>query len=128
MQYSIDRSINFIDKTQVDIFIDWFDQKKCFIIDIDWKLTENKNILYKQFSKIIWFPDYFWNNWDAFWDIMTDEDFVNKDLIIIIRNYNKLFFWIKDWYEDQKILAKILLDLIQTELINTKIQIFFFID
>lgn len=128
MKNYIDRSINLIDQDQFKNLIDGLSPENYFLIQINWSDIWNKHLLYKCFGDIVWFPDYFWDNWDAFSDIMADEDFVNKDLIIGIKKYEKLFHNTKDGYEDTKIFARILLDLIQTTFIETKIQIFFIKD
>lgn len=128
MIHYLNRSINLIDTDQLKNLVDWLDKENSFVVGINWSDVWNKHFLYKYFGDIIWFPDYFWDNWDAFWDIITDEDFVNKDLVIVIKSYNELFHETKDGYEDEKIFARILLDLIQTTFIDTKIQIFFIKD
>lgn len=118
------RLITKIDNYWIEEFIKSTDINDTFLVKIDWLNIGVSTDLYKYFSEVIWFPDWFWSNWNAFWDIMTDEDFINKDLIIVIRNYQKLFHETKDGYEDKKIFSRILLDLIQEDSIDAKIQIF----
>lgn len=30
--------------------------------------------LFDRFNEVFWFPDYFWNNWDAFFDVLQALD------------------------------------------------------
>ena len=90
-------------------------------IELDWIFIQDKISLFSKFSQSIWFPEYFWNNWDAFGDVMTDSFFVNKDIIITIKNIDSL---LSSSNEDKRIFSDILLDLINSSLIKTKIQIY----
>lgn len=90
-------------------------------IEIDWKKIKTESDLYKIFSEKIKFPDYFWNNWNAFWDIMTDNYFINKDIIISITNIDNL---LSEDNESNKIFLKDLIYLLSTKFIDVKIQVF----
>ena len=92
-----------------------------FYINIDWEKIKTQDQLYKAFSDVINFPDYFWSNWDAFWDIMTDDYFINKDIIISIKNIDDL---LSQDYESNKIFLETLMWLLSTKFIDVKIQIF----
>lgn len=92
-----------------------------FCINIDWAKVKNISELFECFSNIIWFPDYFWNNWDAFWDIMTDDYFINRDIVIFLKNIDNLLI---DNYEDKKIFLKELVYLLSVKYLEKKVQIF----
>lgn len=92
-----------------------------FIINIDWKKIYTALELYKLFWDIIGFPDYFWNNWNAFWDVMRDDYFITKDIIISIKNIDNL---LNEDYEDKKIFLKDLIDLLSVPYLDKKIQVF----
>lgn len=73
-------------------------------IYIDWKEKNTKNDIFSIFSEKLGFPDYFWNNFDAFWDIMSNKDFeFNWNITIKIIN--------TDFIIDKKIVLNILKDL-----------------
>lgn len=92
-----------------------------FYINIDWGKVKNISELFECFSNIIWFPDYFWNNWDAFWDIITDDYFINRDIVIFLKNIDNLLI---DNYEDKKIFLKELVYLLSVKYLEKKVQIF----
>jgi len=75
--------------------------------------------LYARFSKYIKFPSYFWDNWDAFWDTLTDRDFIYEDMSIYIYDYDQLF----NSPEDKKIFCRIIIDLLNTEYLDISIDI-----
>lgn len=89
------------------------------IIELDWLKILNQDDLYAKFKQSITFPDYFWENWDAFWDIITDEDFMNNDITIYITNYENLF----EDLEDKKIFSRILLDFLCIDYLDINIDI-----
>ena len=73
-------------------------------IYIDWKEKNTKNDIFSIFSEKLGFPDYFWNNFDAFWDIMSNKDFeFSWNITIKIINI--------DFIIDKKIVLNILKDL-----------------
>lgn len=104
-------------------FIDWGDIKMkndYKKIIIDWDNVKNKKDLFNEFKRYITFPDYFWENWDAFWDIITDKYFVNYNIQIHINNYNKLFLR----KEDKKDFLLILINWLDCNYCNYDIEIY----
>ena len=70
--------------------------KKSNICELDWNKIiifwdkiATKFDIFESFSRELNFPDYFWNNWDAFCDMISDVDFVTKDITVIIYAYDK---------------------------------------
>jgi len=62
-------------------------------IYLDWRNIESKETLIEIFYNELWCPQSYWKNWDAFWDTITDNQFwVKSPLVIIIKNYNYLFW------------------------------------
>jgi RNAse (barnase) inhibitor barstar len=110
-----------IKENELNAVIEKTIKHEVFKINIDWEKIKTQDQLYKAFSDTIKFPDYFWNNWDAFWDVMTDDDFINKDLIITIKNMDDL---LSQDYESKKIFLKELIYLLSTNFISVKVQIF----
>lgn len=84
-------------------------------IYIDWKEKNTKNDIFSIFSEKLGFPDYFWNNFDAFWDIMSNKEFkFNWNITIKIININTL--------SDKQIFLDILKDLKKIEGYNIFIK------
>lgn len=46
--------------------------------------VENESELFKLFATQLEFPDYFGENWDAFWDCLCDVSWISKKIINII--------------------------------------------
>ena len=90
------------------------------VICIDWKLIKTKYDLYSIFKKYIKFPEYFAYNWDSFWDIITDEEFINTDIKMEIYNYNEMF----TYQEDRDIFCRMLIDRLYTDLLDVSIFIY----
>jgi RNAse (barnase) inhibitor barstar len=90
------------------------------IISIDGSNIKIWYDLYERFILGIDFPKYFWRNWDAFWDIITDKYFINKDIVLIIENYWEMF----ELYDDKKIFSRILIDWLNCFYIDVNIEIY----
>lgn len=120
--------INLHDKNFITTISEWeindlmktIDTDSIFLIHLDWKKIKTEFDIYECFSNIIHFPEYFWNNWDAFWDIMRDNDFITKDVNIFIKNINDLHID----YNDKKIFFITLIKLLHVPYLNKKIQVF----
>lgn len=83
---------------------------KSQIIILDGSKIPNKNNFIRTVYNELWCPIDFWNNWDAFWDTITDEEFwVRNPLILVIKNYKEIFWWN---IQDRHILSDILINLI----------------
>ena len=50
---------------------------------IDFKNVKGHFDMFEIISTAMEFPDYFGNNWDAFWDCMTDIIFINLEIEIL---------------------------------------------
>jgi RNAse (barnase) inhibitor barstar len=88
-------------------------------INIDWNDIKNKVDLFNALKKYVNFPDYFWENWDAFWDIITDKDFIDFDIQICISNFDNLFT-----YRDEKnIFLGILIDWLNCDYCRYNIEV-----
>jgi RNAse (barnase) inhibitor barstar len=94
--------------------------KEIIFIEIDWENINTQDDLYECFKSVMNFPGYFWENWDAFWDIITDDYFTNKDMVVGIKNYDKLF----TSGEDRKIFSRILLDWLSCKYIQINIELY----
>ena len=76
------------------------------VVIVDSSKIKNKHDIFNLFSKKLSFPNYFGNNWDAFWDCITDLMWLkNKDTLVKIKDYDIL-----KQKEEGKILIKILTD------------------
>lgn len=96
---------------------------KWITIEIDGWNINNKLDFFNVFKDNINFPTYFWENWDAFWDIITDKDFINQNIYIFIKEYNSMF----QNYEDKKIFSSVIIDWLQCKYIDVDIEIYFII-
>ena len=97
------------------------DREKVFYIELDGEKIDTRYTLYKKFDEVIWFPDHFWKNWDVFWEVMNDRDYINKDIMVIITNRNML---LKNDFRELKIFNEILLDFIVSPRTETRYQTF----
>lgn len=77
--------------------IDFYEVKTAFskkgfnIVEIDGTTVSNKFDIFNVFKKQLHFPTYFGENWDAFYDCLTDLSWLkNKKTVIFIVNSNKL--------------------------------------
>jgi RNAse (barnase) inhibitor barstar len=91
----------------------------CTNINIDWKDIKTPIDLFNILKKDIDFPEYFWNNWDSFWDIINDKEFIKKDICISIYDLETMFI---EW-KDRKIFKNMLLDWVASESITVDIEI-----
>lgn len=108
------KKIEVIEEWKINIK-DW-----CLRIDLDWDCINNKSDLFNEFKKKITFPSYFWENWDALWDVITDRDFINNDVVVIISNFDNLFT-----YRDEKsIFMAILIDWLNCKHCNYDVCIY----
>lgn len=57
-------------------------------ININLNIIKSKYEIFNVFSEKLGFPDYFWNNFDAFWDILSSKSY-NFDWNIIINILSK---------------------------------------
>ena len=55
---------------------------------IDFKDVKNRFDMFEVISTAMDFPDYFGNNWDAFWDCITDM--ANLEMQIDVLNFDVL--------------------------------------
>ncbi len=53
-----------------------------FVVDIQQQIS-NQNELYDMYKRTVTFPDYFGDNWDAFFDVLKDLSWVPQENIII---------------------------------------------
>jgi len=84
-------------------------------LEIDWKDIKNKQSLFELFYKTINWPDYFWYNWSAFWDTISDQKYwIDKKLVIIIKDKNNLFIE-EDDNNSINLLYEILIDLVDLD-------------
>lgn len=90
------------------------------IIILDGFDIRTKDDLYCVFKQSIDFPEYFWENWDAFWDIITDSYFISEDIYLVIKNYKDMF----TDNEDKQIFFCMLLDWLQNSLLDVDIYIY----
>ncbi len=67
-------------------------EKKNFnIIEIDGKKISDKHDIFHLFADKLSFPDYFGNNWDAFFDCLKDLSWLeNKNCVVLIKNIEKI--------------------------------------
>jgi RNAse (barnase) inhibitor barstar len=73
-------------KTFTAVEKEYFD-KGYTIIEIDGEKILNKFDIFNIFSEKLQFPDYFGNNWDAFFDCIKDLSWIkNKNLIVLLKN------------------------------------------
>jgi len=49
---------------------------------IDGKVIINKESFFKEFTKKLQFPEYFGDNWDGFYDCITDLSWIKEEVII----------------------------------------------
>lgn len=70
--------------------INKFNKDKVKFIEININLEKiiSKNDIFNIFSENLWFPNYFWKNWDWFWDILYNRDFINNENEILINLIN----------------------------------------
>jgi len=75
------------------IFIDKLDNipipESSFVVDIRNKITDQDE-LYEVYKKTVTFPDYFGENWNAFWDLMASLHWISQKNLII-RHYTSPF-------------------------------------
>ena len=82
------------------------EETKVFFIT---KNIDNKSQLFNIFSNELKFPDYFGNNWDAFFECLTDLSFFKvKDILIV---HNDIPF--KNDAHNRNIYMNLLLDVIE---------------
>ncbi|MCK5876522.1 MAG: barstar family protein [Candidatus Marithrix sp.] len=58
---------------------------------IDGNVITNKESFFKEFNKKLQFPEYFGDNWDGFYDCITDLSWIKEDgsyLIIYENSFN----------------------------------------
>jgi len=61
------------------------------IVVIDICDMRDRRDLFKAFSEQLKFPDYFGNNWDAFYDCLTDLSWLSRNTtLIVIESYGSL--------------------------------------
>ena len=53
------------------------------VVSINGEAIKDKQDLFDIFSKKLNFPSYFGNNWDAFWDCITDLEWLGDVQVII---------------------------------------------
>lgn len=77
---------------------------------IDLKEVHTKEELHNLLSVKLGFPDWYGNNWDAFWDMITDTDVVTMPDRLVLLGFKELF---EKLPKDAKILQECFLDLKQ---------------
>ena len=71
--------------------IDSFTTRDYNIVLINTYDVRDRGDLFRVFSEQLRFPDYFGNNWDAFYDCLTDLSWLNRNsTLIIIESYELL--------------------------------------
>ncbi|MDD3144680.1 MAG: barstar family protein [Candidatus Gracilibacteria bacterium] len=70
--------------------INKFNKDKVKFIEININLEKiiSKNDIFNIFSENLGFPNYFGKNWDGFWDILYNRDFINNENEILINLIN----------------------------------------
>lgn len=97
-----------------------YNKNGIILTSFDWKEISSSDLFIKSMYKQLNCPNDLWLNWDAFWDTIRDSEFfVKKPLIIILYNYNNLF-WIN--HKDRYILSDLLINMLLLN--NQKYYIF----
>jgi hypothetical protein len=59
-------------------------EQDCQLFYIDGSIITSKSTFLQQFAQVMQFPDYFGHNWDAFWDCLTDLEWIPSDRYVIL--------------------------------------------
>ncbi len=80
-----------LEELKDDIIIKNLNNMNKIDINIDLNNIKSKYEIFSIFSEKLGFPEYFWNNFDAFWDILSSKSYnFDWDITINILNLKKI--------------------------------------